>query len=133
MTPDVSLLERLDCILAEVYRLQGFWVQFELDSRVFNAISIYAVLSSTIIVLSRVLSHRILSLFKTVMNSKMKSVMSTLQYISELNFQYTTCIVYFDTRKYMIMMMIHENTRLVIVSAESFYTIHIKQQNLDYQ
>ena len=28
------------------------------------------------------------------------------------------------------MMMLHENTRLVIVSAESFYTIHITQQNL---
>ena len=27
------------------------------------------------------------------------------------------------------MMMIHENTRLVIVSAESFYTIHITQRN----
>ena len=26
-------------------------------------------------------------------------------------------------------MMLHENTRLVIVSAESFYTIHIIQQN----
>ena len=26
-------------------------------------------------------------------------------------------------------MMIHENTRLVIVSAESFYTIHITQRN----
>ena len=26
-------------------------------------------------------------------------------------------------------MMIHENTRLVIVSVELFYTIHITQQN----
>ena len=26
-------------------------------------------------------------------------------------------------------MMIHENTRLVIFSAESFYTIHITQRN----
>ena len=26
-------------------------------------------------------------------------------------------------------MMLHENTRLVIVSAESFYTIHITQRN----
>ena len=58
-----------------------------------------------------------------------------------LNTRRVSCIVYFETRKYIhnklikntrkftIMIMLHENIRLVIVAAESFNTIHITQQN----